>query len=173
MDQPFDVAPADTLGSYYIADTLNNRIAFVDGITKIITTYAGLPESDDDTHAGGSGGPASAAALYNPQGVVTNLQFDAFICDTLNHKIKVIRHSNNFIYDIAGTGTSGFGGDGGPALLAELNAPGAIYVDIDDNVFIADTGNDRIRKVVSITGVITTIAGNGNPGYVCAYVYRF
>ena len=113
----------------------------------------------------GDGGPATSAALQDPGGVSVDRFGNIFIADTLNDRIREIVAATGNIRTVAGNGTYGFSGDGGPATDAELDTPGGVFVDTSGNIFIADTGNGRIREVVAATGIIQTVAGGGSfPG---------
>ena len=87
-----------------------------------------------------------------------------YIADVNNHRIRKVTASTGVITTVAGSGGSGYGGDGGPATAAQINAPRGVAVDSAGNIYIADTNNQRIRKVTASTGVITTVAGNGTKG---------
>ena len=139
-------------GNLFIADTGNNRIREVrtDGV---IVTIAG----NGDAGFGGDGGPATQAQLNHPEGVALDARGNLFIADTDNDRIREVR-TDGVIVTIAGD--AGFGGDGGPATQAQLNHPEGVALDARGNLFIADTGNNRIREV-SPNGIITTVAGNG------------
>ena len=154
---PLGVA-VDGTGNLYIADTGNHRIRKVDA-AGTITTIAGTGELG----FGGDGGPAVEAELYNPLGVAVDGVGNVFIADWGNHRIRKV-DSSGVITTIAGTGERGFGGDEGPATEAGLRNPLGVAVDGTGNLYIADTGNHRIRKVDS-SGVITTIAGTGERGF--------
>ena len=114
---------------------------------------------------GGDGGPATSAGLNNPSGVFVDAARDVFIADAFNQRIREVVVSTGIIRTVAGNGTFGFSGDGGPATSAELNGPEGVFVDAVGNIFIADTNNERIREVVASTGLIRTVAGNGTLGY--------
>ena len=154
---PLGVA-VDGAGNLYIADTGNHRIRKVDA-TGTITTIAGTGERD----FGGDGGPAVRAALYFPSGVAVDGAGNLYIADTYNHRIRKV-DATGTITTIAGTGERDFSGDEGPAVEAELYDPYGVAVDSAGNLYIADTGNHRIRKV-DATGTITTIAGTGERGF--------
>ena len=111
----------------------------------------------------GDGGPAKLAALNVAVDVSADRSGNLFIADQFNHRIRKIAHDGT-ISTVAGNGTQGFSGDGGPAVDAQINTPTGIFADTAGNLFIADVGNQRIRKVNS-SGVITTVAGNGGKGY--------
>jgi len=110
----------------------------------------------------GDGGPAVNAKLNAPEGMVMDRWGNLFFADTANSRIREI-NTNGVITTVAGTSPGGFSGDGGLAVAARI-APVAVAVDISGNLFIADEVNNRIRRVDG-NGIITTFAGNGNPGY--------
>ena len=126
-----------------------------------ITTIAGTGEYG----YGGDGGPAVDAQLSRPWGVAVDGEGNLYIADSSDHRIRKV-DSSGFITTIAGTGASKFGGDGGPAVDAQLSSPTGMTVDDEGNLYIADYNNRRIRKVDS-SGVITTIAGSWFPGRNC------
>ena len=141
----------DAAGNLYIADTLNLRIRKVSN--GVITSVAG-----NGTYGGsGDGGPATSAQLNMPYGIAVDAAGDLYIADESNNRIRKV--SKGVITTVAGNGTFGFSGDGGPATAAQLNWPRAVAVDAAGTIYIADTESNRIRKVSK--GVITTVAGNG------------
>jgi uncharacterized protein (TIGR03437 family) len=103
--------------------------------------------------------PGPAARLFRPSGVARDSQGRIYFADSQNHRIRCL-DSQGLVRTVAGTGEPGFRGDGGPALSAQLNSPGALAVDAFDNLYIADTGNHRVR-VLSPAGAIRTVAGTG------------
>ncbi|HTB17305.1 MAG TPA: hypothetical protein VK708_04280, partial [Bryobacteraceae bacterium] len=111
----------------------------------------------------GDGGPAVQAALNVAVDVYADQSGNLFIADQFNHRIRKVAPNGN-ISTVAGTGTAGFSGDGGPAKNAQINTPTGIRGDSAGNLYIADVGNQRIRKV-NAAGIISTLAGNGNKGY--------
>jgi len=111
----------------------------------------------------GDGGPATRAQLNSPSGIAVDSNGNVFIADTDDNTIREVRPSG-IITTFAGTGVAGDTGDGGAAIVAELNHPQGVAVDSGGNVYIADTGNNVIR-VVDPTGVITTFAGDGTAGF--------
>ena len=157
LNGPSGVA-VDGAGNLFIADSDNHRIRKVDS-AGVITTVAGTGESG----FGGDGGPAVEAELYGPSGVAVDGAGNLFIADSDNHRIRKV-DSAGVITTVAGTGESGFGGDGDPAIQAALDEPSGVAVDGAGNLFIADNDNHRIRKVDS-AGVITTVAGTGETGF--------
>jgi sugar lactone lactonase YvrE len=150
----------DGSGNLFIADGGDNRIRRVDHTTGIITTVAG-----NGTYGyTGDGGPATGAELYFPFGVFVDSSENIFIADTENHRIRRVDHTTGNITTVAGNGTAGFSGDGGLATSAELTYPLRVTVDGAGNLFIADYGNNRIRRVDASTSKISTVAGGGTGG---------
>ena len=113
----------------------------------------------------GDGGRPTLAALTSPDGVAIDSHGDVYIADGAAHRIRKIDIQGNIITTLAGTGNPGFSGDGGPASAAALNSPFGLAFDDDDNLYIADSGNHRIRKIDIATGIITTVAGSGSPTF--------
>ena len=150
LDLPMGVA-VDSAGSLYIADHGNNRIRKVS--SGVIATVAGGGSSLGDN------GPATSAQLNAPQGIAVDSAGNLFLADSGNQRIRKV--SSGVITTVAGGGSSL--GDNGPATSAQLNAPQGVAVDSDGNLYIADSLNYRVRKVSN--GVITTVAGNGTPGF--------
>ncbi|HEY3855829.1 MAG TPA: immunoglobulin domain-containing protein [Verrucomicrobiae bacterium] len=146
----------DSSGNLYITDSGNSLIRKVDTI-GIITTVAGKYGPGIFS---GDGGPATNAGLSFPNGITLDASGRMFIADTENSRIRMV-DSNGIISTVAGHGLFGsFGGDGGQATNAGLNQPFRVAFDGYGNMFIADYGNNRVRKVAT-NGIITTVAGNG------------
>ena len=151
-------AAADGMGNLYIADKSNNRIRKVDA-AGAISTVAGTGERG----YGGDGGPALRAQLAEPWGAAVDGMGNLYIADKGNNRIRKV-DAAGVISTVAGSGGWGYGGDGGPALQARFLAPSGVAADAAGNLYIADTGNNRIRKV-DAAGVISTVAGTGKQGY--------
>jgi len=137
----------DSAGNLYIADTGSHRIrkARPDGI---IVTIAGI----GDPGFSGDGGLATAASLSSPRGVAADSNGDVYIADTGNNRIRQIT-PDGIIRTIAGQGGPGFSGDGGPSVSAGLNAPAGLVLDGSGDLYLADSGNNRVRRLVPV-GVI-------------------
>jgi sugar lactone lactonase YvrE len=148
----------DYSGNLYVADTGNNRIRKV-STSGIITTVAG----NGTEGYGGDGGAATSAQLSSPFAVTLDATRNLYITDKRNIRIRRV-NTSGIITTVAGDGTAGYGGDGGAATSAQLHDPCGIAVDASGNLYIADNGNNRIRKV-STSGIISTVAGDGTPGH--------
>ncbi|MBI2889796.1 MAG: hypothetical protein HYY13_03320 [Nitrospirae bacterium] len=148
----------DTSGKLYIADTSNYRIRMVNGAGNI-TTVAG----NGSAGYTGDNGPATSATLNNPASVALDTAGNFYIADQSNAVIRKVS-SASIITTAAGSGTSGYSGDGGPATSAKLNAPADVAVAPDGTLYIADTSNNRVREV-SVGGTIRTAAGTGTAGF--------
>ena len=151
----------DSSGNYYIAEFSGNRVRKVTIATGIITTVAGTGTAGFT----GDSGQAISAELDNPNSVAVDSAGNLYIADFSNNRIRKVTASSGVITTVAGNGTAGYSGDSGQATSAELNQPSRIDLDGSGNIYIADSGNNRIRKVTVGTGVITTVAGNGTYGY--------
>jgi hypothetical protein len=161
LNDPWDIA-CDAAGNLYIADRGDNVIRKVDAVSGIITTVAG-----NGTGAyTGDNGQATNASLNGPDGVTFDAAGNMYISDDYNNVIRKVNKTTGIITTVAGNGTAGFSGDGGQATAAKINDPSLkVAFDADGNYYIADDGNNRIRKVTIATGIITTVAGNGTLGY--------
>ena len=143
----------DTSGNLYIADFDNNRILKVSN--GAFTTVAG------GSTVLGDNGSATSARISHPRGVAVDTGGNLYIADYDDNRIRKV--SNGVITTVAGNGTAGFSGDNSSATSASLQSPSGVAVDISGNLYIADSGNNRIRKVSN--GVITTVAGDGIAGF--------
>lgn len=157
LNGPTGIA-TDASGNIYIADKGNNAIRRVSA-DGVITTIAGngIPGYSGD------GGNATVALFNSPRGIAVDAAGNIYIADAGNHAVRKIDKSG-IVTTIAGNGSAGFSGDGGPAGSAQLYGPYHIALDDAGNIFIADVDNARIRKVTA-SGIISTVAGNGVTGY--------
>lgn len=146
---------ADPTGNVYI--TSSNAIRRVDAATNIITTVAG----SDSYGFSGDGGPAKNALMMFPFDICLDPIGNLYISEYGGHRIRKIS-TDGTITTVAGTGVAGYTGDGGPATAARINSPQGIFVDGQNNLYIADAYNSVVRKVDAVTGIINTIAGNGS-----------
>ena len=158
LDTPVGIA-IDSIGNLYIADMNNHRVRKVDP-NGIITTVAGIGMPGSYI---ADGTPATQAMLQYPEGVVVDASVNLYIAASGNDRILKV-DSNGIITTVAGNGSTGYGGDGGPATQAMLSWPGGVALDAFGNVYIADSGNNLVRKV-DPNGIITTVAGTGDWGY--------
>ena len=146
----------DLLGNLYIADTGNHRIRTMGSALNPISTHAG-------TGVPGFADGAAAAAQFNtPTGLFATPAGSLYVADSGNHAIRLITPAGT-VSTVAGNGISGFSGDGGVATAAQLNAPSGVFVTGAGVMYIADTGNNRIRRVIGTT--ITTVAGDSTSGF--------
>ena len=158
--------PSMSSGNLFIADSVNNRIRKV-ATSGIITTVAGSGASGFSGFSGtgsfsGDGGPATSATLNTPSDVVVDSSGNLFIADSMNNRIRKVSASG-IITTIAGNGTAGSSGNGGP--VRDVEHPTASLVSASGNVFIADTGNSRGFRKCRPSGIVKTVAGNGNVLY--------
>ena len=129
--------------------------------SQIISTIVGLGLAGYS----GDGGLATGAKINSPCGIGTDTVGNIYIADDFNHVIRKLTKSTGVITTIAGTGISGYSGDGGLAINAKIYYPGDVSCDKYGNIYIADQNNNAIRKISIATGIITTVAGNGSQGY--------
>ena len=165
LNQPNSVA-IDSSSNIYIADVTNNRIRMVTASSGFISTVAGTGT------AGYSGDSAAAtsAKLNGPAGVAVDSSGNIYIADRVNNRVRKVTISTGYISTVAGNGTScgspaGGCGDGSAATSANLTSPNSVALDSSGNIYIADSSDNRIREVTISSGNISSVAGNGTPGY--------
>jgi sugar lactone lactonase YvrE len=158
VNHPYGVA-VDATGNIYIADGANHRVRKVN-TSGVITTFAGNGTSGYS----GDGGSATSAQLSFPVAVTVDGSGNIYIADNNNSCIRKV-NTLGIITTAAGNGTlQGYGGDGGPATSAKMIWPYGVALDGSGNIYVADTYNNRVRKV-NTSGIISTYAGNGSAGY--------
>jgi sugar lactone lactonase YvrE len=148
----------DANGNLYIAETSRHVIRKVDASGRI-TTVAGTGSQGFD----GDGGQATSALLDSPEGLAISAS-DLYIADTHNHRVRKVNLGSGVITTVGGGSTAGATGDNGPATAATLSRPVALALDATGDLFIADSGSHRVRRIDAASGVITTIAGVGTQG---------
>jgi sugar lactone lactonase YvrE len=145
-------------GGLYFCDLDNQRIRRLDLQTKKLSTVAGNGQKGYT----GDGGPALAATLNMPHEIQFDPRGDLYIAERDNHVIRKVDMKSGIISTVAGTGTAGFSGDGGPATKAQLRQPHSILFDRDGALLICDIGNQRIRRLDPKTGLIDTYLTDPN-----------
>lgn len=147
-------------GDLYISDGSSARVLKVTAATGVVTTVAG----NGTPGSAGDGGQATAAQLFYPGGLAFDSVGNLYIADVFGARVRRVA-TNGVITTFAGTGTGGFNSDNQPATTAQLTFPIMLTIDPSNNVYIADAGNHRIRRVAAGTGIITTVVGTGVAGY--------
>ena len=158
----------DGSGNLFICDNANNRVRKINTATGVISLVAG----GGTTGTGGDGSAATAAGVQfgvggtgpGLAGVAVDASGNIYISDGTNNKIRKVDGATGIISTYAGTGTAGALGDGGSCATAQLNQPRGLVIDGSGNLFIADATNNKVRKIVLSTGIITTVAGTGTAG---------
>jgi hypothetical protein len=162
----------DTSGNIYVADSINNIIRKIVASTGVVTTLAGLAGS-----SGSTDGTGSAARFWSPWGVACDTSGNIYVADASNSIIRKIVASTGVVTTLAGTAGS-TGSANGTGSAAQFNGPEGVACDTSGNIYVADTFNHTIRKIVASTGVVTTIAGtagyegSGNGTGSAAQFYR-
>jgi sugar lactone lactonase YvrE len=164
LDMPTALA-LDAAGDVIVADRNNHRVRMIGAVTRTITTIAG----DGVEGYSGDGGLATAAAIDSPDGLAVDAAGNLYLADTHNGRVREVSAATGRISTVVGVGFAGgnvqsFGGDGGVATAAGLALPRGLSLDAAGNVYVADSANQRIRRI-SPAGVITTIAGQGTEAF--------
>ncbi len=160
-------------GVVLVADDQNNVVWLINQSRRAITKYGrtiaagrmAIVAGNTGRGFGGDGGPATKATLSFPESVVVDRAGNLYIADSDNNRVREVQVSNGTIRTVAGNGKNAFSGEGGPALTAAVNGPDGVAIDHAGNLYIADFGNDRVREVHAHTGIITTVAGNGDSDF--------
>ncbi len=155
LSSPDGIA-VDAAGNVFFTQYGDDVVREIHAGTGVITTVAGNGKQGSS----GDGGPATSAELYGPSGVAVDSLGNLFIADSVNFRIRKVTSATGAITTVAGNGTEGASGDGGPATSALLQGPDDVVVDSSGDLFIAD--GSSVREVTAATGVITTIAGGGS-----------
>ncbi|MCO6457712.1 MAG: acetylxylan esterase [Pirellulaceae bacterium] len=144
-------------GALYITEVRNHRVLRLDRETGRLTTVAGTGQKG----YAGDGGPATKALLNEPYEVRFDKQGNLYFVEMQNHVVRKVAAGDGTISTVAGTGQAGYGGDGGPAVKAQMRQPHSIALDHRGGLYVADIGNHRIRRIDLATGQIESIAGDG------------
>ncbi len=150
-----------TRGFMYISDEFNYRVRKVDISSRVITTFAGTGTNGFN----GDGQQATSANFSRVMGLALDHSGNLYIGDWDNGRIRKVDVSTGIVSTFAGNGTTGYSGDGGPATSAMINKSTAICFDSCGNMYFSDENNHRVRRIDAITNIMTTIAGNGIPGF--------
>jgi DNA-binding beta-propeller fold protein YncE len=157
--EPFAVAK-DLAGNLYVCEHKGQKIVRVEP-GGAVSRFAGTGSRG----YGGDNGPADEASFADPHGIVVGPGDIMYVADTQNHRIRRIDLRTRIVTTLAGTGERGYSGDGGPAARAQFNGTYGLALDADGrNLYVADLGNRRIRLIDLKTGIVTTVAGNGERG---------
>ncbi len=157
LNQPFDVA-VGSHGELFIADTFNHRVVRVNPRSGTVSLVAGSGEPGFS----GDGGPAVKASLHEPYGLALDSSDNLYIVDRLNRRVRRVAHGSGTITTVAGSGAGDSSGDGGPAVNAGIVEPNGVAVsESGQELYIADVGGCRVRRVDLTTGRISTLAGTG------------
>jgi sugar lactone lactonase YvrE len=159
--QPSAIA-IDGAGNIIFADTGNHAIREINAVTGKISTIAGTLGS---AGYNGDGHAATSALLFSPQGLAFDASGNLYIADTGNNCIREVTAASQSITTVAGSGSGGFSGDGAAAISAQFDQPWGVTVAVNGNLYVADFGNNRVRKIDVATGIVTTVAGNGTGSY--------
>ena len=180
MDTTCGIAVAAN-GDLYLSSEWANNIRRVDAGTGIIERFAGLdgrhyPSERGNSRPGGGpgislggyhgdGGPAAAAGFHHPEHLAFDSKGNLYVCDNSNDRIRRIDVETGIVTTVLGNGQRASNGDGGPAVEASTLMPDALCFDASDNLYVGEKYGFRIRKVEAATGIVTTLVGNGCPGF--------
>lgn len=162
LSYPTSVA-VDEEGNVYIADSENGGIRRVDKKTGVISSVVG--EGTPGAKTDPSGTPTIRGLFVAPVGLTYDGKGSLYVADAFLNRVKKVEVATRKVTIVAGKGVNQYCGDGGPAREACLAQPAGVALDAEGNVYIADAGNDRVRKVDAKSGVVTTVAGTGQRGF--------
>ena len=184
LDAEFDTmcgVVVDAAGNIYVCNKWDSNVRRVDAQTGIIQTFAGqntrnylLEQGASRPFTGsgytfsgyhGDGGPATAAAFHLCEHLALDSRGDLYVCDNSNHRIRKIDMQTGIVTTVFGNGQRASNGDGGPATAASTFMPDSIFLDVHDNIYVGEAWGCKLRKVDGKTGIVTTLAGNGIPGW--------
>ena len=152
----------DAAGNLFLSDSNNHRVRRVDAQTRYISTIAGSGTPGDTA----DGVAATSAEIASPAGIVVDGAGNVYFVDNGNHCVRRVDAFSKLISTVAGIcGVQGYAGDGSLATAAKLNQPEGLAMDLQGDLYIADTGNNVVREVTASNGNIITVAGTGAPGY--------
>ena len=160
LNEPYSVA-VDGAGNIYVADRLDHRIRKITAATGVISTVAG----NGGACYTGNGVAATDTCLASPHGVAVDSAGNLYVAQAEDNRIRKITAATGVISIVAGDGGAGFSGDGAAATRTSLNYPDGVAVDSAGNLYVADSYNQRIRKITAATGLISTVAGNNSRGF--------
>ena len=161
LNTPTDVIFDRATPYYYIADSGNSVVRYVDSTRRIIYGYVG----NGSPISAGDGGPPAAAVFGSITSVATDAQDALYITDGVANRIRKIDAARTTIETVVGTGTGGFSGDGGLATAAQISSPQTVITDSSGTLYFTDTLNQRVRRVDGVTQVIQSLAGTGVAAY--------
>jgi sugar lactone lactonase YvrE len=159
LNVPFGLV-LDGSNNWIFTDSGNQRLRRIDAGSSLVTSLAG-------TGTGGFNGDGSIVStqLNGPAGVAVESSGTILVADSLNHRVRRINVQTGQVTTIAGTGVPGYNGDNIAAVTAHLNLPTGVAVEASGDILIADSFNNRVRRVHAGTGLISTVAGTGLPGF--------
>lgn len=161
INNPYGVAEDPAGSGLFFVDNSTHRVLVLDYASMTLRVVAGTGTAGYS----GDGGPANAAQLAQPHEIRFDRAGRLYIVERDNHVVRRVDLTTGLISVYAGMpGSAGFSGDGGPATAAQFNQPHGIALDAEDNLFVCDVMNHRVRRIDAATGVITTLAGNGQTG---------
>jgi len=171
----------DAEGNLFVCGKWDSSVRKVDAVTGMVSLFAGQTtryypgeQGDSRPYSGsaysfggfhGDGGPASEAALWHPEHLAFDTRGNLYVCDNGSNRVRAIDRDSGIITTVFGYGRAASSGDGGPAIEASSSAPDALFIDHHGHLYVGEAGGCVVRKVDGRTGVVSTIAGTGVPGF--------